>query len=223
MRHRSPPQAGQAFSAFEVVLDLDPLQVLGQLLPAVLVAVFHPPGDELLARLLGNAGRIQRHLIDLLAEQQAVAAGRTLAARAVVAARMAAMAAFISAASFTMRRLSFDLLGRFLRMCSRSASRDDVLRRRVASSAALIGQRGGRSREGRPCSSPFIPRELKKFRSRRKIFIARMRRGGQAREQSQETLLVMETAGPSHGASETRPVRAACSRSPGRSCPTTGS
>jgi hypothetical protein len=52
------------------VLDLDPLQALGQLLAAVLVAVLRPPRDELLAGFVGDARLVERQLFDHLAEQQ---------------------------------------------------------------------------------------------------------------------------------------------------------
>ena len=52
----------------QVVLDLDPLEILGQLLAAMLVT--HPAGGEPLARLLFDALRVERGLVDLEAEQQ---------------------------------------------------------------------------------------------------------------------------------------------------------
>ena len=84
IRRRSWPQAGQAF-VVQVVLDLDPLQALGQLLPAVLVAVLDAPGDELLAGFFCDARFVERQLLDHLAEQQELPRVELLAARTVVA------------------------------------------------------------------------------------------------------------------------------------------
>ncbi len=69
----------------QVVLDLDPFQVLGQLLPTVLVAVFRPAHHQRLARFLDNAGLVERKLLDGLAEEQKLPGIELLAARAVVA------------------------------------------------------------------------------------------------------------------------------------------
>ena len=60
IRQRS--RRSRARLVVQVVLDLDPLQMLGQLLPAVLVAVLHAAGDELLARFLFDARLVERHL-----------------------------------------------------------------------------------------------------------------------------------------------------------------
>jgi len=68
----------------QVVLDLDPLQLLGQLLPAMLVAVLDAPSGQRLARFFGNAGLVQRQLVHDLAEEQQLTRIELLAPRAVI-------------------------------------------------------------------------------------------------------------------------------------------
>jgi hypothetical protein len=51
------------------MLDLDSLQMLGQLLPAVLIAVLYPSSGKLLARFLLDACFVERKLVNPLAEQ----------------------------------------------------------------------------------------------------------------------------------------------------------
>ncbi|HEX4000849.1 MAG TPA: hypothetical protein VHX65_20040 [Pirellulales bacterium] len=68
----------------QVVLDPDPLQALGQRLPAVLVAVLRPPRDERLAGLLRDRRLVQRKLLDHVPKQEQLPRIERLAPRPIV-------------------------------------------------------------------------------------------------------------------------------------------
>ena len=53
----------------EVVLDLDPLQMLRQLLPTVLVAILNAPSDKLFARLIFDTCLIELVTVNALSKQ----------------------------------------------------------------------------------------------------------------------------------------------------------
>ena len=54
----------------KIVLDVDPRQMVRQRPAAVLVPLRHAARDQFFARFLGDARLVQRHLVDLQAEQQ---------------------------------------------------------------------------------------------------------------------------------------------------------
>jgi len=74
------------FLGRKIVLDLDPLELFGQLLTAMLVTILDATRDELFAIGFGfDAGHVERHGVDELAEQQKLPRIERFAARAVVA------------------------------------------------------------------------------------------------------------------------------------------
>ena len=71
IRSRSSPQAGHGFSdSSRIVLDVDPRQMVRQRATAVLVPLRRAASGKFFVRFLGDARLVQRHLVDLQAEQQ---------------------------------------------------------------------------------------------------------------------------------------------------------